>query len=160
MSDNEGIEVPTVEPDEITDLDVVTEALFGGELTVEVDPEAVAHEIVRRILAANSADAAMRELPVWHAKEVVGAALELRSVRWYPSTVANGPRVFAAVEAVDLNTGEIGVFTTSAYKQLAKLVVLTREKAFPRQVRNTTTSRPTAAGFYPLDFEDLPKDQG
>lgn len=155
MSDNEPMETPVVEVEELTDLALVERAILGGEITVEVDPEAIAREIVRQIIAAPTADDAMAEVPIFHAKDCVGQQYELRGVRWWPSKKAQGPKVFASAPVVNLRTGEVGVLTTSAYKHLAKLVVLAREGAFPRKVEITTTSDPTGAGFWPLDFRDI-----
>lgn len=138
-----------------TDLETIKAALLTGEITLEVDPAVIARQIVEQIIMAPSVEAAFKERPVWHAAAVTGQSFELRDVRWFPSSFDNGPALFAAVDAVSLETGEVGIFTTSAFKQLAKLYVLARDGAFPRKVTNTTTLRATAGGFYPLDFEDV-----
>lgn len=145
-----------VEGEELGDLALVRNALLRGELVTEVDPEATARRIVEEIVNASTADEAMAERPVWGAAESVGSAFLLRGVRWYPSSLEQGPKVFAAVDVVNADTGEAGILTTSAYKQLAKLFVLAREDAFPRHVRVVTSTRPTAGGYWPLDFEDVP----
>jgi hypothetical protein len=142
--------------EEPNELDIVKSALLTGDITLEVDPAAIARRIVEEILEAENVDAAFHERPIWHANECAGSTFELRSVKWFPSGYEQGASVFAAASVVNVDTGEVGVLTTSAYKQLAKLYVLARDHAFPRRVRVTTAIRPTAGGYYPLDFEDAP----
>ncbi len=137
----------------LTDLALVRSALLDAGVTLEVDPDAIAREIVERIIGADEGLDAFRKTVVWHADETYGRSFELRGVRWFPSSLENGPRVFATVDAVDLSTGERGLLTTSAYKQLAQLFVAARDKLWPLRVMNVQADRPTAAGYYPLEFE-------
>lgn len=155
MSEHEEEHAPIVEVEGSEELDLVRKALLEGDITLEVDPEAIARQIVEQIITAPSVDAAFHERPVWHANESIGRRYVLRGVRWLPSNVAGGPALFAAVDVVDLDTGEVGIMTTSGFKQLAKLYVLDSRKGFPRTVENTQSMRPTAAGYYPLDFVDV-----
>lgn len=137
---------------ESADLEVVRRALLTGDVTLEVDPALIARQIVEQIITAPDVEAAFREAPVWHANEFIGREFILRGVRWLPSSFEGGPAVFAAASAVDTTTGEVGILTTSAYKQMAKLYVLARDGGFPVKVLNTQSERPTAGGFWPMDF--------
>jgi len=142
---------------ESAELSMVLKALLEGGIEIEIDPAQVARQIVEQIVTAPSIEAAFAERPVWHATEFLNRVFKLRGVKWLPSSFEGGPAVFAAVDAVDTTTGELGIFTTSAYKQLAKLYVLARDGGFPRLVLNKQSDRPTAAGFWPMDFENVPE---
>ncbi len=158
MSDTEErVELDTTHAEQ-EELAAFKEALLTGRLEVEVDPAVVMRRIAEQIMESPDLEAAFRDLPLWAAKESVGSAFELRRLNLHASSFEGGSPVFASVDAVDLNTGEVGVLNTGSTKHLAKLYVMQREHAFPVKVRITQALRPSAGGFYPLDFELLSEE--
>jgi len=134
-------------------------ALLTGELEVDIDPAVVMRRIAEQIVESPDLAAAFKEPPLWSAKDQTGTPYELRRLNLHASSFEGGAPVFASVDAVDLTTGEVGVLNTSAVKHLAKLYVMARDHAFPVRVRITQSIRPTAGGFYPLDFELLEEEK-
>lgn len=136
--------------EEITDLELVTKALTTGEITLEVDPDVMSREIVKRILHKLTFDEALTPDDIRHGKEFLNTPFRARSVRWFPSTYEEGPSVYAVVDAVDLTTGEPFLLTIGAANPLAQLVVGVRTGALPADLVIEMATRPTASGFYPL----------
>ncbi len=135
------------------------QALVTGKLEVDIDPDVVMRRIAEQITDSPDLAAAFKEPPLWSAKDQTGTPYELRRLNLHASQYDKGAPVFASVDAVDLTTGEVGVLNTSAVKHLAKLYVMARDHAFPVRVRITQSIRPTAGGFYPLDFELLEEEK-
>ncbi len=160
MSDTEErVELDTTHGEQ-EELAQFRQALLTGELEVDIDPAVVMRRIAEQIMAAPDLEAAFAEPNLWAAKDSVGQAYELRRLNLHASRFEGGTPVFASVDAIDLTTGEIGVLNTSAVKHLAKLYVMARDHAFPVRVRITQAFRPSAGGFYPLDFELIAEGEG
>jgi hypothetical protein len=160
VSDTESagplVEVEEVDPE----LEAFRKAIATGELEVEVDGAAIGRRIASEIMDSPDLEAAFADKPTWSARDVIGYAFELRGLHLNLSQYDKGSPVYAAVDAVDLNTGEVGVLNTSAAKHLAKLYVMERDHRFPVRVRISQSARPTAAGYYPLDFELVQEQEG
>jgi hypothetical protein len=137
---------------ERADLEAFRRALLTGEIEVEVDPEAIARRIMAEIIDAPSVEDAFSNPTIVSARDAIGQAYELRGINVHASSFDSGG-VFVSVDAVDLATGERVILNTSAAKMLAKLYVLERDHAWPVKVRVVQALRPTASGYYPLDFE-------
>ncbi len=148
----ERVELDTTHAEQ-EELAAFKQALLTGELEVEVDPAVVMRRIAEQIMDSPDLETAFRDLPLWPAKDNVGSQYELRKLNLHASAFEGGSPVFASVDAVDLTTGEVGVLNTGSVKHLAKLYVMARDHAFPVKVRITQALRPSASGFYPLDFE-------
>ncbi len=160
MSDTEQ-EGPTAIVEETPDeLAMFRKAIETGELEVEVDGTAIGRRIAGEIMDSPDLEAAFANKPVWSAKDVQGYVFELRGLHLNLSQYDKGSPVYAAVDAVDASTGEVGILNTSAAKHLAKLYVMARDHRFPQLVRVTSSARPTAAGYYPLDFELVEREEG
>ena len=155
----ERVELDTTHAEQ-EELAMFREALLTGELEVDIDPAVVMARIAERIMDSPDLEAAFKEPPLWSAKDQTGTPYELRRLNLHASKFEGGGPVFASVDAVDLSTGEVGVLNTSAVKHLAKLYVMARDHAFPVKVRITQSIRPTAGGFYPLDFELIEEEGG
>ncbi len=153
----ERVELDTTHAEQ-EELAAFKEALLSGVLEVDVDPAVVMRRIAEQIMESPDLEAAFRELPLWPAKDNVGQSYELRRLNLHASSFEGGAPVFASVDAVDLNTGEVGVLNTGSVKHLAKLYVMARDHSFPVRVRITQALRPSASGFYPLDFELLSEE--
>lgn len=155
----ERVELDTTHAEQ-EELAAFRQALLTGELEVDIDPAVVMRRIAEGIMDAPDLAAAFKEPNLWAAKDQTGTPYELRRLNLHASRFEGGAPVFASVDAVDLTTGEVGVLNTSAVKHLAKLYVMARDHAFPVKVRITQSIRPTAGGFYPLDFELIEEEGG
>lgn len=160
MSEVEEREELEVRHDEADALAQFRQALLTGELEVDIDPAVVMARIAERIMDSPDLEAAFKDPPLWSAKDQTGTPYELRRLNLHASRFEGGVPVFASVDAVDLTTGEVGVLNTSAVKHLAKLYVMARDHRFPVKVRITQSIRPSAGGFYPLDFELIEEEGG
>ncbi|MCA1569742.1 MAG: hypothetical protein LC798_05355 [Chloroflexi bacterium] len=85
-------------------------------------------------------------------EDVVGVPLLLAGVKWLESTYAEGPRVFAVVEAAR-SDGERLTITTGASTILAQLYRINQLGGFPLGARFTKASKATHQGFYPMWLE-------
>ncbi len=161
MSENdEGQETPmvTVTTDEageqVTDLDIVRDALLDSTLEYEVDPEKMARAIVERILREPAASV-FKPDDIRHARDLIGQPFRIRGVSWYPSAFEEGPAIYAACDAVVLATGELCVVTVGSTRGLAQLYRAVKDGMFPIDVRVVEALRPTSRGFYPYHLEAL-----
>jgi hypothetical protein len=139
---------------DLTDLALVKAALLDGTLELEVDPARMAAAIVERILEQPVEDVYKAEV-VMHAKDLLGRPFKPRSVRWFPSNFDEGPSVYAAVDAVLLDTGELAIVTVGATRGMAQLLRSQIAGKFPEAVRVVEATRPTASGFYPYWLEEV-----
>lgn len=130
-------------------------ALIRGEMVEASDPQVIAEAIARRILFAETEADAFADVSTWSSKENVGREYEVHDCVVLRSTFGDGQSGFLAIQATDLETGEIGVLTSSATKIGAKLLWLRLHDAFPRKVRIIQAERASSNGFYPLDIETV-----
>lgn len=120
---------------------------------VDDDPDAIAAEIVKQILAAESDD----ELDAVAGGEAVGwgdlldVPVELLGFRWRPSDFDEGSSVYFVVFANRLDTGAPVVLTTGSRNILAQLVNRAKRGALTGAVVSAVKAeKPTKRGFYPL----------
>lgn len=139
----------------IDDPETALAALIRGEAVEASDPAIVAEAIARRILFAETEAEAFSDISTWSSKDNVGKAYEVHDCVVLRSTFGDGKGGFLAIQVVDLDTGEVGVLTTSATKIGAKLLWLRLHDAFPRKVRIVQAERASSNGFYPLDIETV-----
>lgn len=159
MSD-ETMEHPIVEADEADDLAAFRKAIETGELEVQVGPAEVARRIASEIMDSPDLETAFKEGVTWPAQGMIGQVFDLLSLHLNLSSYGGGTPVYASVKAVDVSTGEVGILNTSAAKHLAKLYLMARDHRFPQRVRIVSSPRPTAAGYWPLDFELVEVEEG
>jgi hypothetical protein len=145
---------------EIDDLETVERALLTGEVRVETDPDVISREIVRRILTTEDPESVFAEDSVYHARDLLERPLRVLGVRWFPSSYEGGPSVYAAMDAVLLDTGERVVVTIGAVRALAQLLRAQRDGLLPRDLVIRQTMRPTAAGYYPLYLAAAERGEG
>lgn len=156
---HESMDRPVVESEELTDLDMVADALLGGDVTIETDPDLLAAEIIRRTLAT-PAGQVFRPEEVQHARDVLERPIKVLGVRWFPSAFEAGPKVYAVLDAVLHDTGEHVPITVGGARVMAQLIVALRAGTIPECLVIRQSYRPTAAGFYPLRLEECPKVEG
>jgi hypothetical protein len=134
----------------------LAEVLSGmGEAEIEstATPQETSYRIIAEILAAESEDEMLAELPVWGSKDSVGKTFEVQNVRGvFRSKVDNpdGNKGYLACTVVDVETGEVGVLTTSAVRLAARIGWWHEHDAFPVTIevyKRATTEQ----GFDVLD---------
>lgn len=123
--------------------------LARGKAAVEVDSEAAALDIVRRIVTAQSIDDVLGESEALHAKDVLGQSLAVHGVRWNQSDMADGPGFYALMECVDKD-GQPFVVTCGALSCMAQLYRLEQLEAFPIWLTIEEVGKPTAQGYRPM----------
>lgn len=128
---------------------VVAQALLGGRITFEPDPEAIQRDITQRILNAPSLDAALAMGQAVHSKEILGVPLVIRGFRFQESGFDKGPGTYAVIDAVHTETGEAIAVTAGSVNVMAALLKLAMENALPFEGRIVETDRPTRDGFFP-----------
>jgi hypothetical protein len=144
MSDIEtsGEVVPATDP-------LAALILERATVTAE-DPDAIAAEIVARILAAETVDEVLAPrgtIPIGH---LLGEPIEVRAVRWHRSDYADGPAVYAVADVVIAGTGERATVTCGARNVMAALWRLDDLGVLPITVEVVEAERASRAGYRPL----------
>ena len=101
----------------------IAQALAGMiEATFE-DPSAVQAAIAVRILSAATQEEAFTDPPTWNTEDLVGVPIEVDAVRMAQSKYgADGKGAFLVCSCTRLDTGEVGIFTTSSIKVGARIM--------------------------------------
>lgn len=141
----------------LVDTSKLAEVISGmGEVDLTpTSAQETRYRIVSEMLAATSEDELWAELPTWSSKEAVGKTFEIRDVRGVfesrfpdPETGAKGG--FLACTAVDVETGELGVLTTSALRIAGRIGWYHQHQELPVTLEIYEKGQ-TAAGFSILD---------
>ncbi len=117
------------------------------------------HRIVAEMLAAETEEDLWRELPTWSSKDSVGKSFEIRDVRGvfasrFEDADTGTKGGFIACSAVDLETGEAGIFTTSALRLAGRIGWYYMHGKLP--IKLTVIERGQSSGGYPiLDAEKI-----
>ena len=136
-------------------------AVFTGVADYEpvnVDSAEVTAQIFAQMAAAETEDELWKEPTTWSSKDVVGQVFAFgpRGQIW-PSKYADAKTqrkgAFLSVEAVDVETGEQGIFNTSSPRIAARLAWYARQpKGMPIRLR--VVKRGESSQGYPiLDLE-------
>jgi hypothetical protein len=139
----------------------VLEALRGGDVTLEIqDPASASLAMVERILASESAGDVLAKSDTTPAKELDGVPLEVSAVRWMGSKYrdadgegAQGPAVFALIEAKRLDTGTAVLVTCGSLMVMAQLYKLRQIDALSSQPVKIVVKPATANGYRPMNLE-------
>lgn len=119
-----------------------------------VDPVEAQKEIVKRILAAESADQVLGGSDAIHARDVLDVPFELRGVRFLRSSFeGSGPGIFAVMDAVLVTSGEVVAITCGGLNVMAQAAKLAQLGSLPADVKIVESDRPTAAGYRPMWLE-------
>jgi len=116
------------------------------------EAEQVSQEIAGRILGASSVTDVLAPQLTTPAEDVVNLPLTLTAVKWLESTLNQGPKVYAVVNAVNRD-GQALTITTGASTVLAQLYRLVELDGFPCSARFVKAEKATKAGYYPMWLE-------
>ena len=129
-------------------------AALEGELDAEhiavtiQDPQEVARDIIKRILASEDADAVFQGNKTLGGREVLGRPFTLRGVRWFKSSYEGIP-VFAVLDAAMLDDGEEVAITSGSSNVMAQAYRLKELDALPQNVIFEEADKDTTAGGTP-----------
>lgn len=93
-----------------------------------------------------------REAELPDARDMAGRDLVFTDATRHVSTIDGGLPFYLIVNAVDKETGEAVRFNTSAGSIITKLAKLWQLGCWPFRGVISATTKPTRAGFYPLDL--------
>lgn len=135
-------------------------AVFTGAADYEpagVDAQAVTLAIFERMAAAGTEDDLWREPTTWSSKESVGMVFAFGpGGQIWPSSITNAETkrkgAFLSVEAVDVESGEQGIFNTSSPRIAARLAWYARNGAMPVTLRVVERAK-SSQGYPILDLE-------
>jgi len=126
----------------------------------DADSSAIAEEQLNRLLFAESEDDLLAETPTWSSKDSVGREFRIFPTgRLWPSKyVSHSGRkgAFLSVQALDPETGEMGVFNSSSPRIVGKLVWYAKHGQLPANFAVTKIGE-TSGGFDLLDIDRLDK---
>lgn len=147
--DDAGSELELVAPTAEALAEVLSGMREAPELSDD-DRERMRFSIIAELLAAETEEELWRELPTWSSKDVVGQTFEIRDAHAYRSKKGAGG--FLACSALNLETGELGIFNTGAMRLAARIGWYKLHGRLP--VRLTIVVRSTTAdGNTILDAE-------
>lgn len=145
-NESEVVEVPESDSVTYSDLERV---LFKGDTLEAPDATEQASGIVRRIMDAKTAEDVLGESTVTHARDILDTPLQVLTVHWNKSTLAEGLPIYAVLDCVDDDGAPVTV-TCGGVRVMAQVARLAELGALPARVRILESERPTAAGFRPL----------
>lgn len=146
-----AIDIPEVDP--MDELNIETWYRAGNAEVEPIDPGEAQREIILRILQATTKDAILAPVTTTPAEDVLGQTLLIRGYRRLPSTKADSAlRFYLLIDAVDGN-GEVLNVTCGSANVIARLAALRAHGFLPLYGAIIQTGKPTAAGYYPMDFE-------
>jgi hypothetical protein len=126
----------------------------GGRigLAEATDPEVVQQRIFADIMAADDAASILGAGSATKAEDVLGLDLLLEGVEWRDSDEGNsGPGVYALLHVVT-REGEKLTVSCGAGDVVFRVRKLELSDVLPTWVKLTKATKPTAAGYYPLNI--------
>ena len=138
--------------DQVHDAEVVDTSALLAQAKGR-DPEAVTRRMADRMMAADSLDALYDSTKGVTSDELDGKAIEVTSVEWQQYESDRGPIPQAVVQAIDLITGEVFEFVTTATMLVAFLYKAQQLQALPFRAR--IAGKKTKGGNTALNFERL-----
>lgn len=144
-----------------TQLGQVRDVLSGAvayELP-EADSSQISEDILNRLLFAEDEQALTAEVPTWSSKDHVGRVFRiLPAGRLWPSKIVNKTTgrkgAFASIQAIDPQTGEMGVLNTSSPYIVGKLAWYAAHGMLPADFEITVRGT-SSNGYDILDVEKL-----
>lgn len=126
------------------------EFMTAAQNQAPVDPQQAQLDIIRRILAGNSAADVLEQTSALHAADVLGDVLQIIGFTFNESTFdGKGPQFYMLIECVDAD-GEPFKVTCGAVNVMAQLFRLGQLDALPLKARITENEHATAAGYKPM----------
>ena len=135
---------------------VVPETVEASDLLARAkaqDPEAVTRRMAERMSKADSLDALYDATKGVTSDELDGKAIEVQSVEWQRYESDRGPIPQAVVSAIDLITGEVFEFVTTATMLVTFLYKAQQLGEIPFRTR--IAGKRTKGGNTALNFERL-----
>lgn len=122
-----------------------------------VDPAAATMDIIRRILAGDTAEDVLQQQAALHARDFINDPLTILGYTYNESDFEQGPKFYMVIDAVT-SDGESAKITCGALNVMAQLFRLNELKAFPIKARIVETGKATKAGYKPMWLEAVPAD--
>lgn len=145
---------------ELVGTDRLAEVIAGmTEIDSAADVTKTKYRIVAEMLAAETEEELWQELPTWSSKTSVGDSFEITEIRGvfksrYPDPDTGLAGGFLACSATKLDTGEVGIFTTSALRLAGRIGWYHQHGKLP--VKLTVVKRgESSGGFDILDGEKI-----
>lgn len=135
---------------ELTRYQQDAQALLGEVEVRLADPDTIATAIMARILEADDVSAVFEQAGTTPAADLKDVPLELRDYVLMRSEYEQGAPVYALIDAMRLDTGDVIKVTCGSRNVLAQLVTMGRLGALPRRAAITEAGKPTAQGFRPM----------
>lgn len=149
-------EVPGTEVAAVEELSPELVQLFGSMAMAIPDEAGNAMEnIIGAILAATSPEDLDKPWDASGAEKLAGRTLMITALTRRPSDFRTGLGVFLVVHYGDMETGEAGVFTTSATSIIAQLARAYVAGWLPLAVQVVVAARPTGDGYHPHHLKIL-----
>ena len=117
----------------------------------DIDPEAVAERMASRVRSAESLDELFDSLTGQASDAMVGKSFEFRDVAWQPYRSQRGIIPLAVCDAVQLDTGEVHEFVTTAKMLVTFLRRAQQLGVYPFKAR--IVEKVTTSGQKALNFE-------
>ena len=117
----------------------------------DVDPEAVAERMAARVRQAETLDDLFDSLTGQSSDSLAGKSFEFRDVAWQPYRSQRGIIPLAVCDAVDLSTGEVREFVTTAKMLVTFLRRAQQLGVYPFKAR--IVEKVTTSGQKALNFE-------
>jgi len=142
------------EDDETNNTEQVLAELGGILVNVQkADPEAATRRMSERMLGAETLDALYDSTKGTTSDELAGKSIEVRGVFWQSYESDRGEIPQAVVDAVDLMTGDVFEFVTTATMLVTFLYKAQQLGAIPFKTR--IASKKTKSGRDALNFERI-----
>lgn len=104
--------------------------LHGGEVEV-VSSDEVQADMVRRILEAGTVEDAFNNFQSVSASDIEGVEVEVRGIAWMRSAFNEGPKVYALLDCVNIETGEAITVSMGGRSLMASFLWAQRNRAMP-----------------------------
>lgn len=161
MATDEVVQEEEVGADlELVSTDKLAEVIAGmTEIDATADIQKTKYRIVAEMLAAETEEELWQELPTWSSKNSVGDSFEITDIRGvfksrYPDPDTGLSGGFLACSATKLDSGEVGIFTTSALRLAGRIGWYHQHGKLP--VKLTVVQRGESSGGFPiLDGEKI-----
>ena len=152
-SPDSGVDLVKVESSKLAE---VISGMSEFEVENTTSAEETGYRIMAEIMAAESEDEMWKDLPTWSSKNSVGMVFKIGEIRGvfkskFPDPDTGKSGAFLACTATDTESGELGVFTSSAIRVCARLGWYHEHDAFPVVVEVIKKGE-TDKGFPILDL--------
>lgn len=127
--------------------------LHGGDVDI-VSSEDVQHDMIQRILSAESLDDAFGGFQATPANEMDGIKISVRGIAWMKSAFQEGPKVYALLDSVVVETGEAVTISMGGATLMASFVYAQRQEAMPIEgtFRKRKSNANTERSFWTFDL--------